>query len=101
MIALLWLLLKTILSLFCTISVPCDLFYRKGGTISCIVTNLPQYSRDLEQGGQDVPSKLVFNGPVKDNIEQKVQILLHKVLKLKFFTSLGIAPPAIPIKNST
>ena len=59
-----------------TISVPCDLFLRKGGTISCTVTGPPQYSRDLEQGGQDVPCKLVFSGPVKDDFKQKVQRLL-------------------------
>ena len=34
-----------------TISVPCGLFLKKGGTISCVVTGprQPQYSRDLEK----------------------------------------------------
>ena len=34
-----------------TISVPCGLFLKKGGTISCVVTGprQPRYSRDLEK----------------------------------------------------
>ena len=33
-----------------TISVSCDLFLKKGGMISCVVTGpRPQYSRDLEK----------------------------------------------------
>ena len=33
------------------ISVVCNLFLRKGGTISCVVTGRRQYSRDLEKVG--------------------------------------------------
>ena len=35
-----------------TISVSCGLFFKKGGTISCVVTGprQPRYSRDLEKG---------------------------------------------------
>ena len=33
------------------ISVVCDLFLRKGGTILCVVTGPRQYSRDLEKVG--------------------------------------------------
>ena len=64
-----------------TISVPCNLFLQKGGTIGCTVTGPPQYSRDLEQGGQDVPCKLIFSaaaGSMKDEFKQKVQRLLQK-----------------------
>ena len=34
-----------------TISAPCGLFLKKGGTISCVVTGprQPRYSRDLEK----------------------------------------------------
>ena len=71
---------------------PCDLFLQKRGTIAVIVTGPPQYSRDLDQGWQDVPCKLVFSGPVKDNFKQKVQILLQKAPKIKRIVSL--APPA-------
>ena len=85
-----------------TISVPCDLFLRKGGTISCTVTGPPQYSRDLEQGGQDVPCKLVFSGPVKDDFKQKVQRLLQKAPKLERSACLGITPLAAQSdKNNT
>ena len=56
-----------------TISVPCNLFLKKGGIISCIVIGPRQYSRDLDQGGLDVPCKLVFSGPVKEDFERKVQ----------------------------
>ena len=57
-IVLLWLLSKTIVNVSYyivghvprTISVPCGLFLKKGGTISCVVTGpyQPRYSRDLE-----------------------------------------------------
>ena len=57
-IVLLWLLSKTIVNVSYyivrhvprTISVPCGLFLKKGGTISCVITGprQPRYSRDLE-----------------------------------------------------
>ena len=81
----------------CTISVPCNLFLQKGGTIGCTVTGPPQYSRDLEQGGQDVPCKLIFSaaaGSMKDEFKQKVQRLLQKAPKLERFAGLGITLPA-------
>ena len=62
-IVLLWLLSKTIVNVSYyniivghvprTISVPCGLFLKKGGTILCVVTGPRQpqarYSRDLEK----------------------------------------------------
>ena len=58
-IVLLWLLLKTIVNISYyivghvpqIISVPCGLFLKKGGTLSCVVTGprQPWYSRDLER----------------------------------------------------
>ena len=58
-IVLLWLLSKTIVNVSYTIvghvprtiSVPCGLFMKKGGTVSCVVTGprQPRYSRDLEK----------------------------------------------------
>ena len=79
----------------CTISVPCNLFLQKGGTIGCTVTGLPHYSRDLEQGGQDVPCKLMFSaaGSMKDEFKQKVQIITEAP-KLERFDGLGITQPA-------
>lgn len=44
-----------------TISVPCDLFLKKGGTISCVATGPRQYSRDLGKGG--------LNGRVQRKIQ--------------------------------
>ena len=72
-----------------TISVLCDFFLKKGGTISCIVTRPCQYSTDLEKGGLDVPCKLIFSGPVKDDFKQKVQSLLQRVPKLEQFATLA------------
>jgi len=51
------------------ISVPCDLFLKKGGTILCVFTGRCKYSTDLEQGGLDVPCKLIFSGPVKEDFK--------------------------------
>ena len=65
------------------ISVLCDLFLKKGGTILCIITGPHQYSRDLEKGGLDVPCKLIFSGLVKEDFKQKVQSLLQKAPKLE------------------
>ena len=56
-IVLLWLLSKTIVNVITTIighvlrtiSVLCDLFLKKGGTIWRVVTGPLQYSRDLEK----------------------------------------------------
>ena len=75
------------------ISVPCDLFLWRGGTISCTITGLPQHSRDLVQGRQDVPCKLVISEPLKDNFKQKVQYLLENAPKLECF--VGHTPPAM------
>ena len=66
------------------ISVPCDLFLRKGGSISCVITGVHQYSNDLAQGGLEVPCKLVFNGPVKDI--SKLRSLLQRAPKLQEIT---------------
>ena len=64
-IVLLWLLSKTIVNVTYyiighvprTISVPCGLFLKKGGTISCVATGprQPRYSRDLEKLLRDQP----------------------------------------------
>ena len=52
-----------------------------------------QYSRDLDKGGLDVPSKLIFSGPVKENFKRKVQSLLQNAPKLEHFSTLAVAPP--------
>ena len=50
------------------------LFLCKGGSILCRITGSRRYSRDLMQGGLEVPCTLVFNG-VGDNISKAKQLL--------------------------
>jgi len=44
------------------ISTPCNYFIENQSTITCIVTGSCQYSADLEQGGLEIPAKLIFEG---------------------------------------
>ena len=48
------------------ISTLCNVFIRRGGSISCIITGMHQYSRDLPQGGMEVPCKYRFTGNPKE-----------------------------------
>jgi len=50
------------------ISTLCNVFIRHayGGSISCIITGMHQYSRDLRQGGMEVPCKYRFTGNPKE-----------------------------------
>ena len=48
------------------ISAICALFIRRGGTIQCKVTGSRQYSRDISQGGLEIPCMLIFTGDPKD-----------------------------------
>ena len=57
-----------------TISMPCNVFIRRGGMIRCIITGHRQYSLDLERGGLDVPCKLQFEGS-----QNSVDQLLEKI----------------------
>ena len=47
------------------ISAACSLFLRRSGTISATVTDERQYSRDVPQGGLEVPCVLKFTGELK------------------------------------
>uniref|UniRef100_A0A1X7V3B4 Ubiquitin-like protease family profile domain-containing protein n=1 Tax=Amphimedon queenslandica TaxID=400682 RepID=A0A1X7V3B4_AMPQE len=62
------------------ISSVCSIFIRRGGSIACRVTGSRRYSRDLSQGGVEIPCQLIFEGPVHDT--NKVERLLHEVLPL-------------------
>ena len=42
------------------ISTLCSLFLRRGGAIYCVVTGCHRYSRDLPQGGMEIPCKYRF-----------------------------------------
>ena len=44
----------------------CTLFLRRGGTIHCIIMGDRKYSRDLPQGGVEIPCKLLFQGKPKE-----------------------------------
>lgn len=44
------------------ISTVCSLFIRRSGSIRCVVSDHRRYSRDLPQGGMEVPCKLHFLG---------------------------------------
>ena len=48
------------------ISAICSAFLRRGGTMTCTVAGVRQYSSDLLQGGLEVPCKLSFSAPTKD-----------------------------------
>ena len=42
------------------ISSVCSIFLRKGGSITCTVNGERRYSRDLTQGGLEIPCLLLF-----------------------------------------
>ena len=53
------------------ISAICSIFIRRGGGIDCHITGCRRYSRDLLQGGLEVPCLLVFTGEAKYNEKAK------------------------------
>lgn len=60
----------------------CSIFIRRGGSIACQVTGPRRYSRDLSQGGVEIPCKLTFVGPVQDTnrLEKLVREALLETL---------------------
>ena len=56
------------------ISATCSLILRNRSTVKCTVTGTHQFSRDLAQGGLEIPCQLTFEGE-KEYIE-KVQNLI-------------------------
>ena len=82
------------------ISSVCYLFLGKRGTISCQVTGARHYSRDLPQGGLEIPCKLIFSGETRLII--KVQKLLQEALTSGLLTSYGTdsdPPQKSPVKQ--
>ena len=61
-----------------TILVPCGLFLKKGGTISCVVTGpcQPRYSRDLEKlpGDQQPVQSANLHVPFSSSCSHKVYV---------------------------
>ena len=39
----------------------CSIFIRRGGSITCTVSDRRRYSADLEQGGLEIPCKIKFS----------------------------------------
>ena len=64
----------------CTISTPCNVFIRKGGVITCIISGHRQYSLELEQGSLDMPCKLQFQVDNQTTID-KLTILTNIISK--------------------
>ena len=56
-----------------TISTPCHLFLRKGSNITCEITGSREFSRDLPQGGLDVPCHLIFEASKDLKLIDKVK----------------------------
>jgi len=53
------------------ISTPCHMFLCSGGTIVVSVVNVARrYSADLEQGGLEIPCRLIFRGITNESIEK-------------------------------
>ena len=46
-------------------------FLRRGGVIRGTVTGSRQYSSDLEQGGMEIPCKMIFKGPLTELLKVK------------------------------
>ena len=57
------------------ISAVCSSFLRRGGEIHCTVTGSRRYSRDLPQGGLEVPCTLSFMGDNKELKKLKKNLL--------------------------
>ena len=72
------------------ISSTCSLFIRKGGTIDCKVTDLNRkYSRDLPQGGLEIPCVLMLQG-TKDLVDKAVKLLAISIFRKKYFRNLHV-----------
>ena len=64
------------------ISTLCALFLRRGGSINCEVTGRKQYSRDLPQGGLEIPSILMLQGE-KKHVEKLMKLIEHYRIKIE------------------
>lgn len=72
------------------ISSVCLLLIRRGGTISCRVTGNRRYSRDLAQGGLEIPCVLIITGD---------ECLISKVMKLLLFSKTMAPSTGLPISG--
>ena len=68
----------------------CSLFISKGGTIDCEVTDPNRkFSRDLPQGGLEIPCVLMLRG-TKDLVDKAVKLLAISIFRKKYFRNLHV-----------
>ena len=81
------------------ISSVCSMFLLRGGTIHCQVTAPRRYSRDLPQGGLEIPCMLTFEG---DRTRRDI-VKARRLVRYGLFTSPEVAtkdePPKKKIKH--
>lgn len=73
------------------ISAICSLFLRRHGTITCRVNGSRRYSRDLPQGGLEVPCILIFSGEAV--LVDKVKNLIDDINKEEGDSKASITSP--------
>ena len=61
------------------ISSTCSIFLRKEGTITCTVSGERRYSRDLTQGGLEIPCLLIFE--ISESLISKIKKMLDQCQK--------------------
>ena len=63
----------------------CSAFLRRGGAIRGTVTGSRRYSSDLEQGGMEIPCKMIFKGPLTEL--QKVKRFFLSAFRVEVIVS--------------
>ena len=70
------------------ISAICSLFLRRGRRIQCEVTGTRQYSRDIPQGGLEIPCRYIFEGDIQ-KVKRSISVNEKAVKSAKEATSNG------------
>jgi len=82
------------------ISSRCSLFLRRGGMLMCKITNPnKQYSRDLGQGGLEIPCLVIFQG--EQELLDKVKKFLSFINEKRPTTATATIETAHKIKQET
>ena len=61
------------------ISKVCSIFIRRGGSIECAISASRQYSKDLSQGGLEVPCVIKFKAANKEDIEKLKKCIKRQI----------------------
>ena len=75
------------------ISPVCSIFIRRGGSITCTVSDRRRYSADLEQGGLEIPCKIkssTSSSVEKEKVEKLVTAALSNNETTQFLTLITI-----------